>query len=492
MVKPDMASNKNTTSKKRSAVAIAAAAAMTGACLPAQAFADAPQAIEQEAVTEEIEATPLIDTDDKTVNDNDEEVLGALDEGENSDKNENENEDVLESDEGAEGISPFEGTPTLEGPVAFYEANPQNNPEEDAAKVVLEVSGGTFISTIGEDAVITSGKPAFISGGNYSSAGIAEYVVPGKVVIDDGDIADAPFVLDEEQLANDRSAGYVVIGGNRVYYTTPEALSAAAEKLGVEAVASTRTVTFIDRHGNTLKTVTVDYGKGVPTDEIPQLPEEELTYMDAQGRTHEFTGWSVSPTGAFTENTEIAPTYGEKLVYSTITFKNGPTGEVIAEVSAPNAYELSDSLIPNPEPTIEVDGKTYKFTGWDDEPDGFMVDGDKVFTANYELADAGDGSESGDKNPSNPETPEKPGDGEDGDNTSDGENIDDNGNALGSGENVGNGNENIQDDENALCAPDENEKALHQTGDFLPYVIASAIVAAVIGLIALIRRKMSE
>lgn len=385
---------------------------------------------------------------------------------------------------------------TFTGPAALYETAV----DDKDTTVSISIEDGTFISSIGGDAIISDNCDKFIHGGNYSSWSAAAYVPEGYAVIDNGPISDAPFILGAEKDMNDISAGYLETGnGNKAFFTNKDTLDNAAAAAGVQAVSTKRTIVFVDRKGNVIKEVIVDYGQSVPQDEIPQLDDEQLSYKDEQGRTHEFTGWSVSPTSEFTENTEIAPTYGEKMIYSTITFVNGLTGETLAEVSAPNAYELVDVMIPVPASTIEHDGKTYKFAGWDKNPENYLVDGDKTFTANYVEVDNGEAPEA-------PETPDKPGiDTPDDDNNddndadapedvpSDEEESDDDqaGNDDKSGEDgkVEDDTDNIVDDTTALCEPDQDEK-LHQTGDEIPYVIGGGIAAALIALAAAMRRKM--
>lgn len=386
---------------------------------------------------------------------------------------------------------------TFTGPAALYETAV----DDKDTTVSISIEDGTFISSVGGDAIVSDNCEEFIHGGNYSSWSAAAYVPEGYALIDNGPVDEAPFVLGLEEDMNDISAGYLETGnGNKAFFTDKDALDDVAAAAGMQAVPTKRTIVFVDRKGNVIKEVIVDYGQGVPQDEIPQLDDEQLSYKDEQGRTHEFTGWSVSPTSEFTENTEIAPTYGEKMIYSTITFVNGLTGETIAEVSAPNAYELVDVMIPVPAPTIEHDSKTYKFAGWDEDPENYLVDGDKTFTANYTEVDGGEA-------PETPETPDDPGiDTPNGDNDndndadapeddapSDEEESDDDqaGNDDKSGEDgkVEDNTDNIVDDTTALCEPDQDEK-LHQTGDEIPYVIGGGIAAAFIALAVAMRRKM--
>lgn len=376
---------------------------------------------------------------------------------------------------------------TFTGPACVYESNPHAS----TGTTEMSLVGGVYKSTIGGTPVISDNVSDFISGGNYSSYEMAKYVVPGYGVIDNGSVAGTPYVLGTDEELNDAACGYIPVGERKAYFTTPEALAKAADEAGVEAVATKRTIVFVDRDGNTVKEVEVDWNTGVPASEIPELSEDQLSYTDDAGRVHEFTGWSVNPTGPFTEDTEIAPTYGEKMTYSSITFRNGITGEDIAAVSAPNTYELDNALIPNPEPTIEVDGKTYKFVGWDEEPAGYVVDGDKVFTANYELADDGQGGETPGGDDNKPENPDNPGTDEPGDG-SDGEGDDaQGGNQSGNDGSSDNRIENIKDDPTALCEPDEADK-LHQTGDEIPYVVGGGILAALVAAIAVARKKFQQ
>lgn len=361
---------------------------------------------------------------------------------------------------------------TFSGPAALYETMVDDE-EQDTG---IAIEGGNFESTIEDgNAIVSDSCTGFITGGNYSSWTAAAYVPEGYALIDNGPVKGAPFVLGTESEMNDVAAGYLTTDdGKKAFFTDKSALDAAAAAAGVEATPTKRKVVFVDRDGNAIKEVEVDYGDGVPEDEVPQLPEDQLSYKDEQGRTHEFTGWSVSPESSFTENAEIAPTYGEKMVYSTIKFVDSVTGAPFGEVTSPDGYALDASLVPTPAPTIVHGGKTYKFTSWNEEPVGYHVDGDKTFTANYKLVGE----------PENPDEPNNPGDNGDdtgSDNAGTGSNNGSDGNRI----------ENIKDDPTALCEQSDEQK-LHQTGDEIPYAVGGGIIAALVAAAAVARRKFRE
>lgn len=66
---------------------------------------------------------------------------------------------------------------TIQGYSAVYESNPQNNSEDDIAKVSLEINGGKF-ETINEGKVVvfSADKTKFISGGTFSTDVNANYL----------------------------------------------------------------------------------------------------------------------------------------------------------------------------------------------------------------------------------------------------------------------------------------------------------------------------
>ena len=59
---------------------------------------------------------------------------------------------------------------TFTGGAAFYESNPQGNPDTDIAKVTIQIKGGTFTATDPDaDSVCSENKTGFITGGKFSS-----------------------------------------------------------------------------------------------------------------------------------------------------------------------------------------------------------------------------------------------------------------------------------------------------------------------------------
>lgn len=68
---------------------------------------------------------------------------------------------------------------TFKGVVAFSEANPQNNSEEDLNKIVLSITGGSFTTTSTSSTatpVVSKDKEGFIAGGTYNAGLEDEYL----------------------------------------------------------------------------------------------------------------------------------------------------------------------------------------------------------------------------------------------------------------------------------------------------------------------------
>ena len=72
---------------------------------------------------------------------------------------------------------------TFEGHTPFYQANPQNNPQEALDKIELRINGGTFTPTNGgTKAVYSQNFKGFIVGGTFNDAThSAEYWAIAKV-----------------------------------------------------------------------------------------------------------------------------------------------------------------------------------------------------------------------------------------------------------------------------------------------------------------------
>lgn len=69
------------------------------------------------------------------------------------------------------------------GHAAFYQANPQNNPQEALDKIELSIKGGTFYSRVGGNPIIKSDNfTKFIQGGIFFDD-VSEYVVDDKCSI---------------------------------------------------------------------------------------------------------------------------------------------------------------------------------------------------------------------------------------------------------------------------------------------------------------------
>ena len=68
---------------------------------------------------------------------------------------------------------------TFSAPVAFSEANPQKNPEEDIEKVSATITGGTFNSSGDNSVVVSEDLAGFISGGVYDKPFEADYLAEG-------------------------------------------------------------------------------------------------------------------------------------------------------------------------------------------------------------------------------------------------------------------------------------------------------------------------
>lgn len=72
---------------------------------------------------------------------------------------------------------------TFEGYTPFYQANPQNNPQEALDKIELKINGGTFTPTNGgTQAVYSQNFKGFIAGGTFNDAAqVADYMAVAKV-----------------------------------------------------------------------------------------------------------------------------------------------------------------------------------------------------------------------------------------------------------------------------------------------------------------------
>lgn len=66
-------------------------------------------------------------------------------------------------------------------PVVFGESNPQNNSEEDVAKVELSITGGTFNATNGDPIVSSEDVTGFVTGGTYNKDLDEKYIADGYV-----------------------------------------------------------------------------------------------------------------------------------------------------------------------------------------------------------------------------------------------------------------------------------------------------------------------
>lgn len=253
------------------------------------------------------------------------------------------------------------------------------------ANNTLSITGGTFET--GQEmfgpAANADGIDITVTGGSFSTPDVAQYVPIGTAVMDT-ETGDAPFILGDADDFAGVAAGYIVKDGVRVYYKSTEALADAAKAEGTAAIPTTRKVVFVDRFGDPLKEVEVNFGEGVDKDDIPQLPEDQLTYEE-DGVTYNFTGWEPDPFSGFEEDTEIAPSYSSEEEQTFIlTFVNGLTGDVIGAVEAAEGDVLADEVIPQAPATMEVDGVEYEFKGWDPDPAGYEVTEDATFTAQYE------------------------------------------------------------------------------------------------------------
>ena len=69
---------------------------------------------------------------------------------------------------------------TFTGPVAFSQENLQGNDAESISKVQATISGGNFIATNGDPIVISGDLTKFISGGSFSKAPDTAYIADGK------------------------------------------------------------------------------------------------------------------------------------------------------------------------------------------------------------------------------------------------------------------------------------------------------------------------
>ena len=75
----------------------------------------------------------------------------------------------------------------FEAHTPFYQANPQNNPQEDLEKIQLKINGGNFVSTNGgSKAVYSENFTGFISGGVFSDD-VVKYTVDSKCSIRNAD-----------------------------------------------------------------------------------------------------------------------------------------------------------------------------------------------------------------------------------------------------------------------------------------------------------------
>ena len=68
---------------------------------------------------------------------------------------------------------------TFTAPVAFAEDNPQQNEDEDIAKVTVAITGGTFNATNGDPVVASTDVTKFITGGVYNKELDGNYIADG-------------------------------------------------------------------------------------------------------------------------------------------------------------------------------------------------------------------------------------------------------------------------------------------------------------------------
>lgn len=261
----------------------------------------------------------------------------------------------------------------------------------------LQIASGSFSQL--DDAWMGQG----IDAGAYSATGIANYLKPGFALIG---VVDEDGVLSHAVVKNDALfdtyCGYLEFSNGKAYYESLEQLKDAAAATGIEAKMTTREVEFLDAFGNVVFVYDVEWGANLSEIAISDMPENwnGYTYVDADGKTYEFVSWDIDGIDQVTKKMSVSAMYAEKLVYASISFVNGITGEnIIASFEYPNAYEISGDMIPTPQETIVVDGKTYRFVGWDEEPNEYKVYGDKTFTANYEEVIV---------QPENPQNPQEP------------------------------------------------------------------------------------
>ena len=105
---------------------------------------------------------------------------------------------------------------TISGFTAFYEANPQNNSEDDIAKVSVSITGGKFEAiNDGTNAVYSEDKDDFITGGTFSNSP-SNYLAEGYEVVKRGEY----FAVGKHELIHhDASAANCTEDGNREYWS---------------------------------------------------------------------------------------------------------------------------------------------------------------------------------------------------------------------------------------------------------------------------------
>ncbi len=80
-----------------------------------------------------------------------------------------------------QAISATVNSGNFTAPVVFGESNPQNNSEEDVAKVELSITGGTFNATNGDPIVSSEDVTGFVTGGTYNKDLDEKYIADGYV-----------------------------------------------------------------------------------------------------------------------------------------------------------------------------------------------------------------------------------------------------------------------------------------------------------------------
>ena len=80
-----------------------------------------------------------------------------------------------------QAISANVSSGTFTAPVVFGESNPQNNSEEDVAKVELSITGGAFNATNGDPIVSSEDVTGFVTGGTYNKDLDEKYIADGYV-----------------------------------------------------------------------------------------------------------------------------------------------------------------------------------------------------------------------------------------------------------------------------------------------------------------------